>query len=81
MTPNTKNRKHSYTMTDNRHDKQTISTKGTDFQPDRILLLGQITEKKEKSDSSHFFNFFLTKHTTGSKHFKLNNLTIMIEVL
>jgi hypothetical protein len=35
-------------MTKNGLDIQTISTKRTDFQTDRVLLLGQVTEKKKK---------------------------------
>ena len=46
-------------MTENRHEIQTISTKRTDLQADRVLLLGQVTEKKEKADPSHFLNFLL----------------------
>lgn len=41
-------------MTENEHDIQTISTKQTDFQTDRVLLLGQVTEKKGKANPSHF---------------------------
>lgn len=44
-------------MTENRHDLQTISTKRTDLQADRFLLLGQVTEKKEKANPSHFLKF------------------------
>lgn len=40
-------------MNNNGLDIQTISTKRTDFQTDHILLLGQVTEKKEKADPSH----------------------------
>lgn len=35
-------------MTENGLNIQTISTKRTDFQTDRVLLLGQVTEGKEK---------------------------------
>ena len=46
-------------MTENRHEIQTISTKRTDLQADRVLLLGQVTEKKVKADPSHFLKFLL----------------------
>jgi len=46
-------------MIKNGLDIQTISTKRTDFQSNRVLLLGQVTEKKEKAQPSHFLNFFL----------------------
>jgi len=47
------------TMTKNGLDIQTISPKRTDFQTDRVLLLGQVTEKKEKVHPSHFLKFLL----------------------
>ena len=47
-------------MNNNGFDILTISTKRTDFQADHILLLGQVTEKKEKADPSHFLKFLLT---------------------
>lgn len=46
-------------MTKNRLDIQTISTKMTDFQTDRVLLLGQVKGKEEKANPSHFFKFLL----------------------
>ena len=46
-------------MTENGLNIQTISTKRTDFQTDRVLLLGQVTEGKEKADPSHFLKFLL----------------------
>lgn len=46
-------------MTENRHEIKTISTKRTDLPADRVLLLGQVTEKKEKADPSHFLKFLL----------------------
>lgn len=52
-------------MTKNGLDIQTISAKRTDFQADHILLLGQVTEKKEKADPSHFLKFlFAYPHCT-----------------
>ena len=46
-------------MNKNGLDIQTILTKRTDFQTDRVLLLGQETEKKEKTHPSHFLKFLL----------------------
>ena len=48
-------------MTKNGLDIQTISTKRTDKQADRVLLLGQVTERKEKADPSHFLKFLLAR--------------------
>jgi hypothetical protein len=53
-------------MTKNGLDIQTISTKRTDFQTDRVLLLGQLTEKEEKADPSHFLKFLLASRTNGT---------------
>jgi hypothetical protein len=53
-------------MTKNGLDIQTISTKRTDFQADRVLLLGQVTEKKEKANPSHFLKFLLASRTNGT---------------
>lgn len=53
-------------MTKNGLDIQTISTKRTDFQADRVLLLGQVTEKKEKAHPSHFLKFLLASRTNGT---------------
>jgi len=50
-------------MTKNGLDIQTISTKRTDKQADRVLLLGQVTEKKEKANPSHFLKFLLFSST------------------
>jgi hypothetical protein len=52
-------------MNNNGFDILTISTKRTDFQADHILLLGQVTEKEEKTDPSHFLKFLLP---TGIAH-------------
>ncbi|OWY22225.1 hypothetical protein C7N43_02090 [Sphingobacteriales bacterium UPWRP_1] len=46
-------------MTKNGLDIQTISTKRTDKQTDRVLLLGQVTENKQKAHPSHFLKFLL----------------------
>jgi hypothetical protein len=52
-------------MTKNEITIQTISTKRTDKQADRVLLFGQLTEKKEKADTSHFLKFlFANPHCT-----------------
>jgi len=60
-----KDRRHFKTMTKNGLDIQTISTKRTDFQTDLVLLLGQVTAKKEKANPSHFLKFlFADPHCT-----------------
>lgn len=53
-------------MTKNGLDIQSISTKRTDFQADRVLLLGQVTEKKEKADPSRSLKFLLASRTNGT---------------
>jgi hypothetical protein len=53
-------------MTENGLDIQTISTKRTDFKADRVLLLYQVTEKKEKVDPSHFLEFLLASRTNDT---------------
>jgi hypothetical protein len=53
-------------MNNNGLDKQTISTKRTDFQADRVLLLAQVTKKKEKAHPSHFLKFLFTSRTNGT---------------
>jgi len=53
-------------MTKNGLDIQTISTKRTNFQTDRVLLLGQVTEKEEKAHPSHFLKFLLASRTNGT---------------
>ena len=53
-------------MTKNGLDIQTISTKRTDKQADRVLLLGQVTEKIEKAHPSHFLKFLLASRTNGT---------------
>ena len=50
-------------MTNNGLDIQTRSTKRTDFQTDRVLLLGQVTKKIEKALSSDFLKFLLASLT------------------
>ena len=56
-------------MTKNGLDIQTISTKRKDFQADRVLLLGQVTKKKEKAHPSHFLKFLLASRTNGTLGF------------
>jgi hypothetical protein len=52
-------------MTKNGLDIQAISNKRTEFQTDRVLLLGQVTEKEKKALPSHFFKFlFANPHCT-----------------
>ena len=53
-------------MTKNGLDIKNISTKRTDFQTDRVLLLGQLTEKEEKATPLHFLKFLLASHTNGT---------------
>jgi hypothetical protein len=53
-------------MTKNGLDIQTISTKRTDKQTDRVLLLGQVEKKKEKAHPSHFLKFLLASRTNGT---------------
>jgi hypothetical protein len=53
-------------MTENGLNIQTISTKRTDNQTDRVLLFGQVTEKKEKANPSHFLKFLLASRTNGT---------------
>ncbi len=61
-------------MTKNGLDIQTISTKRKDFQADRVLLLEQVTEKKEKANPSHFLKFLLASRTLA--HLVLPQRTI-----
>jgi len=58
-------------MTKNVLAIQIISTKLTDKQADRILLLGQVTEKKEKNHPSHFFKISFCLPTSGTFNFAL----------
>jgi hypothetical protein len=53
-------------MTKNGLDIQTISIKWTDFQTDRVMHLGQLTEKEEKAHPSHFLKFLLASRTNGT---------------
>jgi len=53
-------------MTENGLDIQTISTKRADFQTDRVLLFGQVTNKQEKANPSHFLKFLLVSRTSGT---------------
>jgi hypothetical protein len=66
LPPMQKDRRHRKTMTKNGLDIQTIATKRTDIQTDRILLLGQVTEKQVKADLSHFLKFLFTSLTNGT---------------
>jgi hypothetical protein len=56
-------------MTENGLDIQTISTKRTDLQTERVLLLRQVTEKKEKADPSHFLKFLSASRTNCTLSF------------
>ena len=52
-------------MTENGTKIETILTTSTDNFADRVLLYGQLTEKKEKADPSHFLKFlFAYPHCT-----------------
>jgi hypothetical protein len=53
-------------MTKNGLDIQTRSTKRTDFKTDRVLLLGQVTEKQDKATPSHFLKFLFASRTNGT---------------
>jgi hypothetical protein len=46
-------------MTENELIIQTKSNKRTDFQTDRVLLLGQVTDKEKKAHPSHFLKILL----------------------
>lgn len=59
-------------MTKNGLNIQTISTKRTDIQADRVLLLRQVTEKEEKANPSHFLKFLLASRTNGTFGFAQN---------
>lgn len=50
-------------MTKNGLDIKAISTKRTDFKTDRVLLLEQVTQKKEKANPSHFLKLLLASRT------------------
>jgi len=56
-------------MIENGLDIQTISTKRTDFQTDRVFLFGQEKEKQEKATPSHFLKFLLASRTNGTVGF------------
>ena len=56
-------------MIKNGLDLQTILTKPTDYLADCFLLLGQVTEKKEKANPSHFIEFLLSNRTNGTLGF------------
>lgn len=59
-------------MTKNVLDIQTILTKRTDFQTDRVLLYSQLTEKKEKANPSHFLKILFASRTNGTFGFARN---------
>jgi len=67
-------------MTENGLDIQTISTKRTDLQTDRVLLLRQVTEKKEKANPTHFLKFLLANPTRklSGAHLVLPHIPITI---
>lgn len=53
-------------MTKNGLDIETISSKRTDKQADRVLLCRHVTKEKEKIDPSHFLKFLLASRTNGT---------------
>ena len=53
-------------MIKNGLDILNISTMRTEFQAGRVLLLGQVTEKQEKANPSHFLEFLLASITNGT---------------
>lgn len=70
-------------MTKNGRDIQTVTTKRTGFQADRVLLLGQVTENKEKADPSHFLKFILASRINGTFGFastQSQRLTIISDI-
>ncbi|MBK9151434.1 MAG: hypothetical protein IPM26_10725 [Saprospiraceae bacterium] len=59
-------------MTEYGTNIETILTTSTDNLADRVLLLGQVTEKKEKAHPSHFLKFLLASRTNGILAFAPN---------
>ena len=59
-------------MTEYGTNIETILTTSTDNLADRVLLLGQVTEKKEKALHSHFLKFLLASRTNGTLAFAPN---------
>ena len=53
-------------MTEYGTNIETILINSTGNLADRVLLLGQVTEKKEKARPSHFLKFLLASRTNGS---------------
>ncbi|EIM73188.1 hypothetical protein A3SI_18352 [Nitritalea halalkaliphila LW7] len=56
-------------MTEYGTNIETILTTSTDNFADRVLLFGQVTEKKEKAHPSHFLKFLLASRTNGTLAF------------
>jgi hypothetical protein len=52
-------------MTEYGTNIETILFTSTDNFADRVLLYGQLTEKKEKAYPSHFLKFLLANRTNG----------------
>lgn len=69
-----KDRQRSKTMTKNELKINTISNKRTDKLTDRVLLIGQMTEKEEKAHPSHFLKFLLASRTNGTFGFAPTHL-------
>lgn len=53
-------------MTEYGTNIETILFTSTDNFADRVLLYGQLTEKKEKAYPSHFLKFLLASRTNGT---------------
>lgn len=53
-------------MTEYGTNIETILINSTGNLADRVLLLGQVTEKKEKAHPSHFLKFLLASRTNGT---------------
>ena len=58
-------------MTKNRLGTQTISIQRPVFQTGRVLLLGNVTKKKEKANPTNFLKFLFAKRTNGTFGFAL----------
>lgn len=56
-------------MTEYGTNIETILTTSTDNFAVRVLIFGQVTEKKEKADPSHFLKFLLANRTNGTLAF------------
>jgi hypothetical protein len=60
-------------MNKNGLDIQTISTKRTEIQNDRVLLFVKVTEKREKADPSHLLKFLFGSRKKSTFAFALTH--------